>query len=154
MLNVTGEENLDVYSGQQIDEIYLPEGGAVQEIESSQPAAPVARTKADRIDIGSRLYSQNCAACHQPEGQGLTGAFPPLAGSDYLLTDTGRAINGVINGISGEIIVNGTTYNGVMPAVRLSDEEVANVLTYVLNAWSNDGGEVSPQDVQGVRSQE
>ncbi len=153
MLNVSGEENPEIYSGRQLEEIYLPEGSTLQEVEADRPVAPVARTKAERIDVGSRLFVQNCAACHQPEGQGVAGAFPPLVGSDYLLADTDRAIDTVINGLSGEIAVNGTTINGVMPAVRLSDEEVANVLTYVLNAWGNDGGEVSPQDVLRVRSQ-
>lgn len=153
MLKVNGDEDEAIYSGLQYEEVYLPEGGAVQEIETDQAELPVARTKAERIDMGSRLYSQNCAACHQPEGQGITGAFPPLAGSDYLLADKDRAIGVIINGLSGEVMVNGTPYNGVMPAVQLSDEDVANVLTYVLNTWGNDGGEVVPIDVQRVRSQ-
>lgn len=153
MLKVNGDEDEAIYSGLQYEEVYLPEGGALQEIETDQAELPIARTIAERIDMGSRLYAQNCAACHQPEGQGITGAFPPLAGSDFLLADKDRAIGVVINGLSGEVVVNGIAYNGVMPAVQFSDEDVANVLTYVLNTWGNDGGEVVPLDVQRVRSQ-
>ena len=101
---------------------------------------------------GERIYTSNCAACHQPQGQGLPGAFPPLAGSDYLLADPLRAVDIVVHGRSGEILVNGETYNGVMPAVRLSDAEVAAVVTYVLNSWGNNGPEISPVDVTKVRS--
>jgi nitrite reductase (NO-forming) len=153
MLKVNGDENEQIYSGLQYEEVYLPEGGAVQEIETDQAELPVARTMEERIDMGSRLFAQNCAACHQPEGQGIAGAFPPLAGSDYLLSDKDRAIGVIINGLSGEVVVNGESYNGVMPAVLLSDEDVANVLTYVLNSWGNDGGEITPADVQRTRSQ-
>jgi nitrite reductase (NO-forming) len=91
-------------------------------------------------------------ACHQQEGQGLPGAFPPLANSDYLRENPERGISVLLDGLSGEITVNGATYNGVMPAVQLSDEEVANVLTYVLNSWGNGGGEIAPQQVAAHRS--
>ncbi len=152
MLTVTGEEDLDMYSGKQEETVYLPEGGAIQEIPGGAPEPPTAQTIAERMDAGARIYAANCAACHQPEGQGLAGAFPPLAGSDYLLEDTDRAIRALINGLSGPITVNGVDYNGVMPAVRLSDEEVANVLTFINKSWGNDGAEVTPSTVTRVRS--
>ncbi|MFT6099813.1 MAG: nitrite reductase (NO-forming) [Arenicella sp.] len=90
-------------------------------------------------------------ACHQSNGEGIKGAFPRLAGSDYLLGDPKKSISALINGLSGKIVVNGETYNGVMPAVNLNDEQVANVLTYVLNTWNNNGGEITPNDVAEVR---
>lgn len=152
MLTVAGEENLDIYSGKQSETVYLPEGGAIQEIPGDAPTPPTAQTVAERMESGARLFAANCAACHQPEGQGLAGAFPPLAGSDYLLEDTDRAIRALINGLSGPITVNGVDYNGVMPAVRLSDEEVANVITFINKSWGNDGPEVTPSRVAGVRS--
>lgn len=152
MLTVSGEEDLDIYSGKQEETVYLPEGGAIQEIPGGTPAPPTAQTIAERMEAGSRIYAQNCAACHQPEGQGLPGAFPPLAGSDFLLADTDRAIGALINGLSGTIEVNGVEYNGVMPAVRLSDEEVANVITFINKSWGNDGPEVTPSTVIRVRS--
>ncbi|MDH3645583.1 MAG: c-type cytochrome [Gammaproteobacteria bacterium] len=106
--------------------------------------AQVDQSKASRIERGEALYLRHCAACHQPTGQGLAGAFPPLANSDYLLADPERAVSIVIGGKTGEITVNGNTYNAVMPAMNyLSDQDVADVLTYTLNAWGNDGGEIA-----------
>ena len=92
-------------------------------------------------------------ACHQPNGGGITGAFPPLAGSDYLLSNPSRAIDILLKGLSGKITVNGKEYDGVMPAVQLSDEKMANVLTYILNSWNNNGGEIKPADVAAKRAQ-
>ncbi len=152
MLTVHGDENDAIYSGLQEESIYLPEGGGIQQIEGSGTSAPAAETIEERIAAGSRTFTANCAACHQPEGQGISGAFPPLAGSDYLLDDPNRAIGVVLNGLAGEISVNGVAYNGVMPGVRLSDEDVANVLTFILNSWGNDGGEVTPSQVNRTRS--
>jgi nitrite reductase (NO-forming) len=153
MLTVTGEENLEIYSGKQNETVYLPEGGGIQEIGAGAPAAATNLTLAERIEAGGRVFAQNCAACHQPEGQGMAGAFPPLAGSDFLLSDPHRSISVVLNGLSGEIEVNGQTYNGVMPGVRLSDSDVANVLSFVLSSWGNDGPAISAADVARVRAE-
>ncbi len=152
MLTVSGEENLEIYSGKQEETVYLPEGGGIQEI-AAAPAPPADLSFEERLEAGGRVFAQNCAACHQPEGQGMTGAFPPLAGSDFLLADRDRAIGVVINGLSGPITVNGTDYNGVMPGVRLSDADVANALTFVMKSWGNNGPEVTSTDVARVRSQ-
>jgi len=113
----------------------------------------VARTRQERIDAGERLYGQNCLACHQADGEGISGAFPPLAASDWLNAEDGveRAIRAVIAGLAGPITVNGKTYNSVMPAVRLSDADVAHVLSYVYNAWGNNGSMVDAEDVKRVR---
>lgn len=102
---------------------------------------------------GKALYETNCAACHQVTGAGIPGAFPPLAQSDYL-AEIGKegAIKNVLHGFSGEITVNGTTYNGVMPPMAyLSDEQVASILTYVFASWENGGGEVTAADVTALR---
>lgn len=113
----------------------------------------MAKNKAERILFGERVYDSNCLACHQPGGVGIVGAFPPLAGSDYLLSNPARAIDVLLKGLSGKISVNGKEYNGVMPAVQLSDEKIANVLTYILNTWSNNGGEITPGEVATKRAQ-
>jgi len=97
---------------------------------------------------GEAVYLKTCVACHQAKGEGVTGAFPPLANSDYLFADKNRAISQIINGSSGEMIVNGTTYNTIMPPQELTDEEVRDVMNYVLNAWGNDQGEVTLEDVK------
>ncbi|SHH02146.1 Cytochrome C oxidase, cbb3-type, subunit III [Flavobacterium micromati] len=88
-------------------------------------------------DKGKKIYSQVCIACHQPTGLGIPGAFPPLAKSDYLNKDVNRAIKGVVKGLKGTIIVNGKTYNGVMPSQALSDQQIAGAFTYVYANWGN-----------------
>jgi nitrite reductase (NO-forming) len=152
MLKVGGKENATIYSGKQNDIVYLPEGGGIQYLAEDKPRALVAKNKQERILFGERVYQQNCAACHQNSGVGIAGAFPPLAGSDYLLGDPKGSIDVLLNGLSGKIVVNGVNYNGVMPAVRLSDEKMANVLTYILNSWNNNGGEITTKEVTAKRS--
>ena len=151
MIKVEGNEDLVVYSGKQSDTVYIPEGGAVQDM--PQDAAPkvVAMNKSQRLEFGKRIYEQNCMACHQAGGKGLATAFPPLANSDFLNKDKARAIHIIINGLSGKINVNGQEFDGVMPAQNLSDEDVANVLTYIYNTWGNSGMDVSPGDVASAR---
>jgi len=105
------------------------------------------------MQAGEAVFLANCAACHQPTGAGLPGAFPPLAGSDYLLADPARALTGVLKGVTGVITVNGIQYNSVMPSQgHLSDQDLANVMTYVLNSWGNKGGDVGPEQVTAARA--
>ncbi len=151
MLKVAGDEDLMIYSGKQDDSIYLPEGGGVQTIAKTSSGVSAASNKQERIISGKRVYEQNCMACHQSEGQGIAGVFPPLSGSDYLLSDPKRSIDVLLKGLSGEVTVNGIVYNGVMPAVKLSDEKMANVLTYILNSWNNNGGEILPINIAEAR---
>ena len=98
------------------------------------------------------IYTTICVACHQAEGQGIIQAFPPLAKSDYLNADTKRAISTVLHGLTGPVIVNGATYNSIMPQLGLNDEQVANALTYVYSQWANNGTEVLPETVKEVRA--
>ncbi len=106
-----------------------------------------------RLAEGEKGYASYCQSCHQPDGSGMAGVFPPLAQSDYLLADKGRAIRIVLEGKSGPIEVNGQKYDAVMPhLVYLSDDQVADVLSYVLNAWGNDGGYVSTDEVSEARA--
>jgi nitrite reductase (NO-forming) len=152
MLKVAGSEMEELYSGQQDERIYQPEGGAIQEHPAPDATAPAARNKQERIELGQAVYQTNCIACHQADGAGIAGAFPPLAASDYLNADLDRAIDTVLNGLEGEVTVNGTVYNNLMPSLGLSDEQVANVLTYVLNQWENQGAEVDPAQVAERRT--
>ncbi len=104
-----------------------------------------------KISAGKTIYENVCKACHQADGKGLPKAFPPLAQSDYLQADINRAIAGVVNGLSGEIIVNGEKFNQIMPKSTLNDEEIAAVFTYVLSNFGNKGGEVQPEQVKVLR---
>jgi nitrite reductase (NO-forming) len=151
ILAVSGPENPLLYSGRIREEIYVPEGGAIQTIPGDTAPPLRASTTQERVAFGERVYAANCAACHQPSGLGVPGAFPPLARSDFLNADKTRAIGVLLRGLTGPIVVNGDTYDGVMPALRLSDEDVANVLTYVYSQWGNSGQIVQPSEVRSVR---
>ena len=102
---------------------------------------------------GQAVYQQNCAACHQADGKGLTGAFPPLADSDWIKERTPAEVaTSVLSGIQGEMVVNGVTYNNIMPAQsHLSDAEIAAAVTYVLSSWGNDGGQITADEVKATR---
>ena len=103
-------------------------------------------------NAGKAVYTKVCAACHQPTGTGLPGAFPPLAKSDYLNADVNRAIKTVIKGLTGKVTVNGKVFNSAMPAqATLSDKEIADVLTYVYASWGNSKKKVTPAMVKAQR---
>jgi nitrite reductase (NO-forming)/hydroxylamine reductase len=106
-----------------------------------------------RLDAGRKVFEAACMACHQANGQGLPGAFPPLAGSDFLKVDKNRAIRVIVNGLQGPVVVNGVKFNSVMPPMaQLSDAEIANALTYVMNSWGNSFGSVAMAEVAAVRA--
>ena len=96
---------------------------------------------------GAKIYATYCANCHQQDGKGLASLYPPLAESDYLMEDLARAACIIKNGQSKEIVVNGATFNQMMPGNPISNLEVAEVLTYITNEWGNDGGLTGVKDV-------
>ncbi|WP_027124618.1 c-type cytochrome [Gelidibacter mesophilus] len=91
----------------------------------------------ESIAKGAAVYEDFCMSCHMPDGKGVPEAFPPLANSDYLLKKRQESIKAVKHGMSGEITVNGIKYNSAMAALGLSDNEVADVMNYILNSWGN-----------------
>jgi len=99
---------------------------------------------------GEEIYKGKCLACHQAKGQGVAGSFPPLASSDFL-KDKEKVIEQVIKGNSGEMVVNGVKYKGVMPPQALSDEEISRVLGYINTSWGNKLESISPEKVKEVR---
>lgn len=103
------------------------------------------------IERGQEVYNMNCTSCHMEKGEGIEGAFPPLAKSDYLMADKNRSIKQILEGASGEMTVNGKTYNGEMPPIDLTDEQVSDVLNYVRNSWGNKGAAVTPAEVKAQR---
>jgi nitrite reductase (NO-forming) len=109
-------------------------------------------TLAERITDGKSIYNKTCFACHQANGDGIANAFPPLAKSDFLNADVNRAIEIVLKGKTGEITVNGKKFNSVMTAQTLSDDEIANVLTYVYSTWGNSNKEITAKMVANVRN--
>lgn len=112
-------------------------------------------TKEIQIEKGKAVYMQTCFVCHQGEGQGVAGQIPPLAKSDFLAKLTKEDyIKGVLLGRTGAISVNGQTYNGTMiPLNYLTDEQIANALTYVRNSFGNSGDAITPQEVTKIRNE-
>jgi len=169
MLKATGPENRVIYSGKEIDAVYFgaqAEAGSdsakreaelktriAAEMKSNPTIAGL--TKEMQIEKGKQVYMGLCFACHQPDGKGLPMAFPPLAGSDYMLADRDRAVRTVLKGLSGPVTVNGVTINSVMPPQEavLTDAQVADVLTYVFNTWGNTGDAFKAAQVKAIRNE-
>ena len=118
-------------------------GGNSGQTESANTSAPVKVS-------GDAIYKKTCIACHQPNGEGLAGPFPPLAKSDFI-NDKGKTIEQVLKGYSGELVVNGKKYNNTMPAQQLTDDEIAAVLTYVYSNFGNSGSAVVADEVKAIR---
>ncbi|WP_028356976.1 copper-containing nitrite reductase [Brackiella oedipodis] len=151
-IEVSGPEDKAIYSGKIRDEVYLPEGAAIRAYDTGEkPQAIKAKNKDEQIEFGKRVYVNNCQACHQADGQGIANVFPPLANSDFLNADHKRATEIVMHGFNGAITVNGHHYDAVMPALQLNDEDVANVVTFLLNSWDNKGGVMDVNEVKKIR---
>lgn len=104
----------------------------------------------DQINRGKAVYNRTCIACHQDNAKGIPGAFPPLAKSDYL-NDLNATIKAVKFGLKGPITVNGQKYNTEMVSPKLSDSEIADVLTFVYNNFGNNPQTVSTEQVKAVK---
>ncbi|MCA9490451.1 MAG: c-type cytochrome, partial [Myxococcales bacterium] len=153
MLKVEGPDLKPVYSGKEVDAVYLADKAVPASGQAVAEASGDAATPAQRAKAGEALFQGTCSTCHQADGKGLEGVFPPLAGSDFLMADKKRAIGIVVNGLSGKVTVNGKSYDSVMPPMsQLNDDEVANILTYVRGAWGNPGDPVTPEEVAAVRA--
>lgn len=166
-LIVTGNDNPLVYSGKQADlpysgapiknEVHVASNAQIQSLreflsgpDSKQPADPALAAQMQR---GRAVYMQTCFVCHLPNGEGVFGQIPPLARSDFLSRmGTDDYIRGVLLGRTGKIVVNGKTYNGTMiPFTSLTDDQLADVLTYVRNSFDNKGKAVTPGEVNRIR---
>ncbi len=96
----------------------------------------------ESIADGAGIYQDFCVQCHLDSGEGVSGVFPPLAASDYLLNNIDLSIKGIKYGLNGPIKVNGETYDGVMQNQGLEEEEIADVMNYILNSWNNSSEQV------------
>jgi len=155
ILEVSGDARAEIYSGKQGDEVYYSDklSDAAPVTTAAQSSASGTLTKEQQIKAGEILFKGTCSACHQETGAGIPNVFPPLAKSDFLLADRKRAIGIALNGLTGPVNVNGVHYNSVMPPMsQLNDDEIANILTFALNSWGNDGGVVSAKEVTQVRA--
>lgn len=169
MLKVAGFEDRVVYSGKEVDAVYLgsqAEAGSEaakheaelqKKIEAEIKSNPTIAglTKEAQIARGKQVYMQVCFACHMPDGKGMPNVFPPLAKSDFLMADRERAMRIVLKGLTGPVTVNGATYNSAMPAQEstLTEQQIADALTYVTNSFGNSADAFSVDDVRRVKNQ-
>lgn len=117
-------------------------------------AATGSGAEAQQADEGRKVYNRVCAACHQADGTGVPGTFPPVANSEWVTSDKGRLIRIILHGMTGEVVVDGETYSGMMPpwGAALKDPEVAAVATYVRNNFGNKASAVTAAEVASVRA--
>lgn len=169
MLKAAGAENKAIYSGKEVDEAYL--GGLVEG--NGQKVAELTKeydraikddpklqklSKEIMVAQGKKVFSNNCAMCHQANGEGIPSVFPPLAKSDYLAkiasAESRDTLIGIpTNGLTGKVTVNGTEYNSVMPALSaLTEEELAAVLTFITNSWGNSAKPVTVEEVRRAKA--
>ncbi|HEX8428858.1 cytochrome c [Hymenobacter sp.] len=119
--------------------------------------APKAKTttpvvSAAALAQGKTVYTQNCLSCHQADGLGVDGMNPPLSKTSYVLGDKTRIVKVVLNGLQG-VDIDGESYNGAMPSYDfLTDQQIADVLTYVRNSFGNKAVAVGVAEVKAVRA--
>ena len=103
---------------------------------------------------GAEMYMTRCMSCHQMNGRGVPGVFPPLTGAEWVTGDKGRLIRIVIGGLTGEVTVENEIYSGAMPpwGSFLDDKQMSDLLTYIRASWGNQASAVSPEDVSKVRA--
>jgi len=157
MMKVEGEQNKEIYSGKEVDEVYLGDESVATNTKGTKESSG----KVEKLvkKDGLALYESNCAMCHQANAQGIPGVFPPLAKSDFLAKLANSAnrkelVKIILKGKTGKVTVNGKEYNGVMtPVSGLSDEDLATLLTHVTSSWGNKAKAFSKDEIAKARAE-
>ena len=132
---------------------YAGDEGVHGDMRTAAALAPAPAAASGAVAAGDQIYASLCVACHQANGQGLPGVFPPLADSEWVKAAPELSIKILLLGLGGSITVRGQTYNGQMPPFKqLSDAEIAAVLTHVRTSWSNGAGAVTADSVNQTRA--
>jgi mono/diheme cytochrome c family protein len=122
--------------------------------DTTPPLAPLSEEQAKRFGVGRELFSQICAACHQPSGLGLDGVAPPLVDSEWVLGPAPRVARIVLHGLHGPVKVGKKTIDLEMPGLKaMDDEQLASILTYVRREWGHEGNPIDPPMVARVRAE-
>ena len=130
-----------------------PEDNSSANTSGSEPEVTEAPALSELAQQGEAIYGQHCVACHQTDGQGMSGVFPTLVQTKWVEGDKTELIGVILNGMQGAITVKEEEYNNVMPAHNfLSDEEIAGVLSYVRQSFGNNASEITTAEVTEVRA--
>jgi mono/diheme cytochrome c family protein len=142
------------FAGIEFDTGYYDEGMGAPATAATQ-GPPVAPSQTP-LDIGKTLYNGNCANCHQASGAGQPGAYPPMVGSEYVLGSPRVLAAILLDGVQGPLTVENSPYgtNVMPPWPNLSDDKLADIMTYIRKSWGNSADEVKPEDVAAVRAKE
>lgn len=164
-LEIEGPARSDIFAGKLSEKAYEPGTRLKQEVAVAIPAVNASKATATAatagntpiatkalLDHGRQVYNSVCAACHQADARGMPGVFPPLAQSDFLMADPERAVRVLLQGLSGPITVNGEQFQGVMPKLPLTDQDIAGVLSYVRNNFGNRGSAIKLAEVSRIRA--
>jgi mono/diheme cytochrome c family protein len=134
--------------------IVTTQGNDVPELGDHRTLATLAGKPAGAAADGAQLYAAHCVACHQASAAGLPGVFPPLAGSEWVLAADRVPVNILLHGVTGKLTVKDTAYNGQMPSFKekLSDAEIAAVLSYIRSNFGNSAGKITADIVAVERA--
>ena len=154
-LRYSGGFRWDIYDATGILAGLPPRAPAHAALANAAAGGPAKASAPDPFSLGREQYQANCAACHQPNGQGMSGQFPPLAGSDWVTGDPRVLSAIVIGGLQGPVKVAGADYNGMMPAWKtvLTDEKIAAILTFLRQSWGNHASAVAEGEVKAARAE-
>ena len=107
--------------------------GSTHSLSNDQQTDPLKESKVR----GREIYNDFCVSCHLPNGKGIERIYPPLAKSDFLQKERIASIKAIKFGLTGRIVVNSKIYNSSMMPLGLNDDEIADVMNYITNAWGN-----------------
>jgi mono/diheme cytochrome c family protein len=119
---------------------------------SPASSGPMTAASGAMANSGGKVFTTDCASCHQANGEGVPGTFPPLAGNPVVVGSATHVIHIVKYGLSGQIQAEGKSYNGMMPAwgQQLSNADIAAAITYIRSSWGNHASAVTESEVAGV----
>lgn len=140
------------FSGDGLD--YM--GGAPRVAAKAGAAGPEQAAELTPFDKGKKIYSANCATCHQANGLGVAGQYPPLAGSEWVDGGTKRLGMIILKGLQGPLTVKGQKYGSAVMQPwekTLNDQKIADVMTYIRQEWGNTGGPVSAEGIAALRKE-
>jgi mono/diheme cytochrome c family protein len=142
------------FSGDGLD----PLGGALRPVKSGAtgPGGGTQTTELSQAQRGKKIFSANCATCHQMSGTGVAGQYPPLAGSEIVNGGTRRIGMIVLKGLQGPLVVKGAMYGSAVMQPwekTLNDGKIADVITFIRQEWGNTGGPVAPEGIAALRKE-
>ena len=122
---------------------------------ASAEKATVAEAPFDPVAYGQKQFNLNCASCHQSNGQGVSGQYPPLAGAEWVVGSPKRLAAIVLDGLEGPVTVKGAIYNGAMASWKgsLNDKKLSSILTFIRQAWGNTAAPITEEQMAAFRAE-